>query len=212
MIKFEEFITEKQAHEAKNIGILYHFTSLFNLYKIYISDYKLQTNRNVESNRILLKTYDLEDKKHLHYVSFTRNKNLYKHPKLMIGSVPTVRITIDGNKLSEKYRLYSLNDGMIASNKEAEECVLVKYTLPIYNYILKIEIPSLFQFKKEVYESGQEEIYYFESFISFFENHLSEDEIDYLNNYNFDSSEIQNTLDKIYDIIIGTINYDGILK
>lgn len=77
--------------EAKQVGTLYHFTSAEGLKGI------------LESNHINAseETYLGHE---LYFVSFTRNKNFHKK-RYKWGVSTEYRITIDGNKLSNKYRI-----------------------------------------------------------------------------------------------------------
>ena len=74
--------------EAKQVGILYHFTNYNSLEKIIKDNFILSIQKsfsNLEANP---------------YISFTRNKNIQS------ASVPDqIRIMIDGNKLSERYKI-----------------------------------------------------------------------------------------------------------
>ena len=78
-------------NEGKQVGKLYHYTSEDGLKGI------LETNRiNVSEEHYL--------GKELYFISFTRNKNFHK--KEMKWQVKTdYRITLDGDKLSDRYRI-----------------------------------------------------------------------------------------------------------
>jgi len=79
MISFKTFYTE-----AKQVGILYHFTKISQLPKI------LNTNtigRNTNGR-----------------VSFTRDKYFMKHQRIGIG-IKDACLVIDGDKLSHRYKL-----------------------------------------------------------------------------------------------------------
>lgn len=87
--------------ESRQRGMLYHYTSLRNLIAI------LKTNTMIgrRSSTIYKDTIPQWDE---HYISFTRDKNLHlKDPDL--GKV-NVRICIDGDKLSNNYRLIPYRD------------------------------------------------------------------------------------------------------
>lgn len=84
--KWTETITE-----GKQVGLLYHYTSKDGL------DGILKTNKLKSSG-------EYYKGKELYYVSFTRNKNF--HEKGRTFNVKTdYRITIDGDKLSNKYKI-----------------------------------------------------------------------------------------------------------
>jgi hypothetical protein len=142
-------ITDFELYEAKQVGILYHFTNLISLYYIVKSN-TLNSIRTVDSCGNLWRTYNLENKSKWFYISFTRNKNLHKtvpafnHPS-------TCRITINGDKLSNKYKIYPINY-FKWHNEEDEECIIVQNNLKyLSDYVLKIEIPNLKEFKNELY-------------------------------------------------------------
>ncbi len=94
--------------EAKNIGNLYHFTSYKNLMLIIEDQYVLKSTIQP-------------------YVSFTRNKNFKS------SSIPMqVRLTVDGNTLSNKYRIQSYADvragyGRGTEDESEERISLNKY-------------------------------------------------------------------------------------
>jgi hypothetical protein len=78
-------------NEGKQVGMLYHYTSEDGLKSI------LETNRINVSEEYYLG-------KELYFISFTRNKNFHK--KEMKWQVKTdYRITLDGDKLSDKYKI-----------------------------------------------------------------------------------------------------------
>ena len=78
-------------NEGKQVGTLYHYTSAAGLKSI------LQSNRINASEE----SYNYEDQ---YFVSFTRNKNFHKRG-MMSGVKTEYRITLDGNKLSNKYKI-----------------------------------------------------------------------------------------------------------
>jgi hypothetical protein len=146
-------ITKYKLFESKQVGTLYHFTNLISLYSILTSN-SLETYRTVDDNDNLKNSYNL--KGYLYYVSFTRNKNFYKIPQLNMDHPISCRLTIDGDKLSHKYKIYPIdffNDYDDEYNTEDEECIVTPSTEGldnIKNYILKIEIPKLEKFRLEI--------------------------------------------------------------
>jgi len=81
----------KDLKEAKQVGPLYHYTSADGLKGI------IQSNRINASEENYLGN-------ELYYISFTRNKNFHKKGSKF--SVKTeYRITLDGDKLSSKYKI-----------------------------------------------------------------------------------------------------------
>lgn len=210
--KYEHFL------ESKNIGILYHFTGLANFFLIQYYNY-LQTNRVLDSFPELVKSYNLESKKFdYYYISFTRNKNFYRTNQQMIDNFMSVRITIDGEKLSNKYKIYKANYDFKHDSKEAEECVIVKYKLNnINNYILKVEIPTLKKFLEEFDYNYSYIDNYLESTIEEVCNILNlkdlyEKLVNYLEDDLVDEKILSDLLTELYDTIVSTIEYDDILN
>lgn len=129
MKSFLEFYTE-----AKQVGILYHYTALFRLPRI-IAENKL----GFESAK---------------YVSFTRDKHFHKHYREGI-EVEECRFVIDGDKLSENYRILPYNYfgdksqtgiGPYASSRphqktyDEQEERISKQVTNLKNYVIKIQI------------------------------------------------------------------------
>ena len=86
MIKLKDIL-----NEAKQVGILYHYTSKAGLKSI------------LDSNELNITTESYRDHT-LYFISFTRNKNF--HRKVNNWNVKTdYRITLDGDKLSNKYKI-----------------------------------------------------------------------------------------------------------
>jgi hypothetical protein len=109
--------------EGKNIGPLYHFTNYRGLIGIIANDFRLKSDI-------------------LPYVSFTRNKNFKSS-----GIPMQVRITIDGNTLSNRYRLQSYADvragyGRGTEDESEERVSLQKYPMgvDISKSLIKIEV------------------------------------------------------------------------
>lgn len=109
--------------EGKNIGPLYHFTNYRGLMGIIANDFRLKS--------------DIQP-----YVSFTRNKGFKSY------SIPMeVRITVDGNSLSNRYRLQSYADvkagyGRGKEDESEERVSLLKYPMgvDISKSLVKIEV------------------------------------------------------------------------
>jgi hypothetical protein len=89
--------------EAKSVGILYHYTRLSSLIKI------INTNTLISH---LLNDGDFDDigggeddeMEGKYYISFTRDKNFHKDQEREIAGTDC-RIVIDGNKLSNNYKI-----------------------------------------------------------------------------------------------------------
>ena len=78
-------------NEGKQVGTLYHYTSAAGLKSI------LQSNRINASEEYYLGN-------DLYYISFTRNKNFY-NKGFKFGVKTEYRITLDGDKLSNRYKI-----------------------------------------------------------------------------------------------------------
>ena len=85
MIKLLNIINQT-IKEAKQVGIIYHFTSFNNMVSIAKDNFQLKEG----------------------IISFTRNKNM---PLFTDNDISTeIRIVINGDKLSERYRIKSYAD------------------------------------------------------------------------------------------------------
>lgn len=89
--------------EGKNIGSVYHYTQLKHLILIFRED-KL----NASTNHPVAKIIAGEDTKFRRLVSTTRDKNFHKQPR-EIGGIE-VRIELDGDKLSDNYKIGAWDD------------------------------------------------------------------------------------------------------
>lgn len=118
----------KQINESKSVGILYHYTSLENAIKI-IKENQLKSNISDQG---------------IQSISFTRNKNFHKN-KNFNGISNECRFVIDGNKLSNKYKIspYAQKDFEKSSeNFEAEERITSShsFTIPINTFLVNIDV------------------------------------------------------------------------
>jgi hypothetical protein len=118
---FESF---KHEHilESKQIGVLYHYTTLHNLFRILNSNI-LKYSSNHDS------------------ISFTRDKNAYKS----IARRYACRIVIDGDKLSNNYKIKPYQDYYDSNIKikipdEQEERIINKNINDIKKYILYVDL------------------------------------------------------------------------
>jgi len=154
--KYIEWLTSKGfnieniLNEAKQVGTLYHFTSLKNLLSI------IQNNTLIASN-----TTDFIDKKlKLQCVSLTRtsNKNQFS-----ISNKSECVLILDGDKLSNKYKITPYHDPnqYYFSDEEYDEMEerICKNIVNLDKYIIKIilskpnpEIESLLKEKNIPYE------------------------------------------------------------
>ena len=112
--------------EGKQAGVLYHFTTYDGLRKILLS------------NGILTSTS-------IPYVSFTRNKSMKSDTVAR-----EVRITVDGNGLSNKYKLTPYADvaagySRMTSDESEERVSLKQYPkgIDISRYIINIELKDV---------------------------------------------------------------------
>lgn len=145
--------------ESKQVGTVYHFTNLFAIEKILESNIlkasKISPADSWERDLVpFIKTRRHEkaikqSEEHLYFISTTRNKLFYiKKPKIK-GSY--IRITLDGNKLSNKYKFqpfayfgHELEVGKDYKNSsdESEERIMLdeQEINNISSYILNVEI------------------------------------------------------------------------
>tara|TARA_R110000823_G_scaffold208771_1_gene339122 strand:+ start:342 stop:1025 length:684 start_codon:yes stop_codon:yes gene_type:complete len=137
-------------NEAKQVGVIYHYTTFEGGLKI------LQSNQ--------LKSSDADDStnaKPVFAISFTRYKRFHNNHNVgfdvsSFGQRPQVRFTVDGNNLSNRYKIRSYaqggKDGGVFSKGrkafEAEERVVSNkpFSIPIIPYIKSIDI--LIEYKK----------------------------------------------------------------
>ena len=91
MIKFIDLLKENLL-EAKQVGDLYHFTSEAGAIGI-LKDNKLNGSKSISKKQI----------------SFTRNKNYLTQTDVGGKSTIMIRIAVDGEKLSNKYKVQPTN-------------------------------------------------------------------------------------------------------
>lgn len=117
--------------EEKQVGILYHYTSLWRVFSI------------LDMDEIKAMSEDA--------VCFTRDKNFHRISRDLATDIQA-RIVIDGNKLSSRYKLTPHNyydenpeDAIYQipqRNLEAEERVVGRNITDVRKYIIKVEILS----------------------------------------------------------------------
>ena len=94
--------------EAKQVGVLYHYTGIKNWDRIKSSNTLEAGSPIGDYNKSRqLEPKNISDRE---AISFTRNKNLHKQPYfwdlgLNLYGGKIIRIAIDGDKLSERYKL-----------------------------------------------------------------------------------------------------------
>ena len=144
MIRLIDLLTE-----AKQVGTVYHYTTFDNGFKI------LQSNQLKSSG-----TADSTKSNPMYGVSFTRDKRFHNNHNVgfdvsSFGQKPQVRFTIDGDKLSNKYKIqpYAQTGGVGRLEKgreefEAEERVVSDklFSIPLLPYLKSIDI--LVEYKK----------------------------------------------------------------
>ena len=117
--------------EAKQIGPLYHYTSLQQAIKIMNAG-ELKGN---EARK---------DATGFYRISFTRNPNYHK----TVGLMPTtgdIRFTLDGDKISNNYKMRPIKGGLASYdatrqyNDESEEIVLANQ-FPLYHFLQRVDI------------------------------------------------------------------------
>jgi hypothetical protein len=118
--------------EAKQVGVLYHFTSFGSLWSILEND-ELKVSSEWEG------------------ISFTRNKLLNKTSSWLKFRYPSVRMVIDGDRLSQNYKISPFNysyrrpkwdDSAYNSERASSESEeIVRENIEgIKNYIIRIDL------------------------------------------------------------------------
>ncbi len=147
-------IVKRVINEGKQVGILYHSTSIKNLFKI-IEENKLIAFSSDLNNLIDFRTQRddnfmfhplagpiIKDReKYKPYISFTRNKNYKRTPKDVV-------FVIDGDKLSERYKIIPYSHFGGRENDEMEERIY-RDVNNLDKYIIKVILP----FENEELES-----------------------------------------------------------
>jgi hypothetical protein len=116
-------ITNFKIFEGKQVGVIYHFTSIYNLYDILRDNSFLR--RGLGRIRI----------------SCTRNYNM-KSKELKLEK-QCCRITLDGNKLSHKYKIEPHLDPNYPDKEEREERIILDRSLDpidLKKYAIRIDI------------------------------------------------------------------------
>jgi len=127
-MKFKNIINEN-----KQIGIIYHFTSIHSAINI------------IKSNKLVPSVFEKT-------LSFTRNSNFNKYTREGIDIIE-VKFTIDGNKLSNKYKIKPFNFFSDAYNlapefDEDEERALIKEITNFRSYIKNVIVINKNEIKK----------------------------------------------------------------
>ena len=126
-ISFRDFIS---IAEGKQVGTIYHFTKQQSFLDMIDKDFELKSN--------------------FEYISFTRNHNMmnYEHNKNTLSQDwqysggSGVRISIDGNKLSNKYKIepyLDISNDVTRKHGENEERIQ-KTTVSISCCIIQVDV------------------------------------------------------------------------
>lgn len=129
----------KILQEAKQVGIIYHFTPTFSAKDI------------LEQDKLVSKRRERYSKKELSFptISFTRDKNFWNQTRFGIN--PHIKFIVDGNKLSEKYKIRPFNwfthgpKGRAEFEKqgvhmdEMEEVVMAEEIKNLSKYLIGVE-------------------------------------------------------------------------
>lgn len=161
-----KFLKTYQLFERKQLGTLYHFTSLMNCYEIVEND-RLQSMRELE--REDKKVLGLDPDYGYYSFSFTRDKNLNKRLEQgQIDTPLTTRISIDGNRLSDNYKVKpyhwghehaKLDKHSLKHGYEAEEMIATTGSdiEDMHKFIIKIDLPTFEEYliEYESYANGE---------------------------------------------------------
>ena len=128
MITFESYL-----NEGKSVGKIYHFTN-GNIIDLILKDNILKSNKNMSQ---------VGKQINQHGISTTRLKdgvyNIHgRHKGTQASSYGSFRITLDGDKLSNKYKIIpvELQDSNFYN---AEEYIITKEIPNISDYIIAID-------------------------------------------------------------------------
>ena len=216
--------TFKQLFERRNIGTVYHFTSLVNTYHI-ISTNELESYRPIDDAipKMYKKSPKSEDGTTF---SFTRDKNLVKRiGQGQIDTILTTRLDFDGSKLSDKYVIRPYNwqgdvEKQQSLNKklgkdyfettklgsESEQVLITNdnYIKNIQSYMIGMIVPTFDVFKTEFefYSGSDPSMFYRLSAIT---DMLGHEEI--FNEYETDYDE--QLVRETYDYIVETIEIES---
>jgi hypothetical protein len=128
-------------NEGKNIGLLYHFTSLSDAINIIELD-RLYSTQNVWSMNPKDRSY-ARHKKYSSQISFTRDKLLYQDKPNGVSF--GVRFVFDGNKLSNDFKIKAVKFSRLWS--ESEEAV---FTIGSWNDRESLKRHQIFNIKKYI--------------------------------------------------------------
>ena len=139
MINLSGKFNESMLNEAKQVGVIYHYTELSSFFRI------LETN----TLRGLISKYSKG-------ISFTRNKNFHKSSNRYIMGID-VSFVVDGNKLSNNYKIVPFQDLLTKKDiidqklkweKEDEEVVTSKEIKNFLNYVIGFRLHKKYDLSK----------------------------------------------------------------
>ena len=163
---FINMIRLKNLLESKQVGILYHYTTFEAGLKILQSN-QLKSGEAADSTKT----------KPVFAISFTRDKRFHNLKTLVFhassfGNTPQLRFTIDGDKLSNRYKIGSYaqggKDGGVFSKGrkafEAEERVVSNkpFTIPLSDYLISVDV--LLEYKKPNKNSDWDDEFNYEEY------------------------------------------------
>ena len=113
-------VETRKFEEAKQVGELYHFTTIERFDQIILTKVLKPSYNHVYGSGI----------------SFTRNKNFQKDVYYFQDKV--IRLTLDGDKLSNQYKIKPYQDSNFQD--EQEEFLITEKDVPIFKYIKDISV------------------------------------------------------------------------
>lgn len=123
-ITFRDFIA---IAEGKQVGTIYHFTRFTSLLNMLNNNFDLSSHND--------------------YISFTRNYNMIEYKNdfsidYKLGDKRIVRLAIDGDKLSNKYKIepYLDTDNFVNRSSGENEEIIKRNYISIKNEIKQIDI------------------------------------------------------------------------
>jgi hypothetical protein len=124
-------------NEAKQVGILYHYTGYSQAIDI-LKDGKLRSDIGGPLGKLDNPYYS---------ISFTRNRNFHKHARALThaGNNIPIRFTFDGNKMSNNFKITPYAQSGFEKTKqsfEAEEVITSKkvFDVSLSNYLISVDI------------------------------------------------------------------------
>jgi len=139
-------IKEEQLDESKQVGTIYHYTTFEAGLKILQSN-QLKSGEAADSTKT----------NPVFAISFTRDKRFHDNhvvgfEESSFGNTPQVRFTIDGDKLSNRFKIQPYSQGGVfdkgKKSFEAEERIISDkpFTIPLSDYLISVDV--LVEYKK----------------------------------------------------------------